>query len=381
MRTVLFLATLLAFAPLTGCLEQISSGASLEEIIDPNDGSCETMKPGRDSDGTLRVLTYDIAAFSEEMLDEFTNQSGYEIEMVRTDDAGGILEQMLQTQQAPQADVAVGLDNTYLQTAIDRCLLQATTVNATSLDGEAMEPYQGPLAVPFDQGDVCLNYDESRVDGENLTAPTSLWNLTEETWRGKVAFPSPLTSSPGRSFMVATVDYFENDEDNATDAFDWWTMMADNDAIITTGWTEAYEVHYSGGYGEWVEGHIGDAAMTVSYCHSPGVEAFYSGNWTKSTSLVLPRTTFHQVEYAGVINGAAEVGAANAFMAYLLSEEVNQNMPENNLMKSVLEGAEWPETEGYRFHTDQPTLNAEVSMQRIGTDMETWLLKWADATA
>ena len=158
-------------------------------------------------------------------------------------------------------------------------------------------------------------------------------------------------------------------------------MMADNDAIITTGWTEAYEVHYSGGYGEWVEGHIGDAAMTVSYCHSPGVEAFYSGNWTKSTSLVLPRTTFHQVEYAGVINGAAEVGAANAFMAYLLSEEVNQNMPENNLMKSVLEGAEWPETEGYRFHTDQPTLNAEVSMQRIGTDMETWLLKWADATA
>ena len=79
MRTVLFLATLLAFAPLGGCLEQISSGASLEEVIDPTEAACETVKPGRDSDGTLRVLTYDIAAFSEEMLDEFTNQSGYEI--------------------------------------------------------------------------------------------------------------------------------------------------------------------------------------------------------------------------------------------------------------------------------------------------------------
>ena len=374
MRVVLFLTALMALSPLTGCLD--------EGILDVNNRICEPIEPGRSSDGTLRVLTYDIAAFSEEMLDEFTNQSGYEIEMIRTDDAGGILEQMLQTQQAPQADVAVGLDKTYLQTAIDRCLLQSTTVNATSLDAEALEPYQGPLAVPFDQGDVCLNYDESRVDGENLTAPTSLWNLTEEDWRGKVAFPSPLTSSPGRSFMVATVDYFENDEDNTSDAFDWWKMMSENGAIITTGWTEAYEVHYSGGYGErYVEGHLGDAAMTVSYCHSPGVEAFYSGNWTKSTSVVLPRTTFHQVEYAGVINGAAEVEAANAFIAYLISEEVNQNMPENNLMKSVLNNADWPEAEGYRFHTDQPTLNAEISMERIGADMESWLLDWAEATA
>ena len=91
--------------------------------------------------------------------------------------------------------------------------------------------------------------------------------------------------------MSATVDYFENDEDNTTDAFDWWKAMADNGAILTTGWTEAYEIHYSGGYGEWVEGHLGDAAMTVSYCHSPGVEAFYGGNWTKSTSLTLG--TFH----------------------------------------------------------------------------------------
>ena len=182
--------------------------------------------------------------------------------------------------------------------------------------------------------------------------------------------------------MVATIDYFENDEDNTSDAFDWWKMMSENDAIITTGWTEAYEVHYSGGYGgEWVEGHLGDAAMTVSYCHSPGVEAFYSGNWTKSTSVVLPRTTFHQVEYAGVINGAAEVDAANAFIAYLISEEVNQNMPENNLMKSVLNNADWPEAEGYRFHTDQPTLNAEISMERIGADMESWLQDWAEATA
>ena len=126
--------------------------------------------------------------------------------------------------------------------------------------------------------------------------------------------------------------------------------------------------------------HLGDAALTVSYCHSPGVEAYYSGNWTKSTSVTLPRSTFHQVEYAGIVNGATETEAANAFIAYLLTEEINRNMPENNLMQSVLTNASWPEYDGYRYHTDEPTLNAEITIERIGADMESWLLDWAAAT-
>lgn len=374
MKRTLSLMLIMLAAPLSGCLEPI------EPITADADGGCEVLEPGRESDGVLRLLTYDIAAFSESMLDEFTNQTGYEVELIRTDDAGGILEQLLQTRQAQQADLAIGLDNTYLQTALNFCLLQTHNANVSGIATEALQPYDGPLAVPFDQGDVCLNYDETRVDGTNLTVPTSLWNLTEPAWAGQVAFPSPVTSSPGRAFMSATVDYFENDDDETTNAFDWWRAMAANDAIFTTGWTEAYEIHYSGGYGEWVEGHLGDAAMTVSYCHSPGVEAFYGGNWTKSTSLTLPRASFHQVEYAGVINGAAEMTAANAFIEYLLSESVNHNMPENNLMKSVLNGASFPETDGYAHHTDIPSLNAEISNERIAGEMEDWIERWTEAT-
>ncbi len=373
-KTLLLTILLMLTTPLTGCLERI------EPIVADATGDCIVLEPGRASDGKLRILTYDIAAFSDEMLSEFTNQTGYEIEMIRTDDSGGILEQLLQTQQAQQADLAIGLDNTYLQTALNFCLLQAHEANVSGISETALEPYSGPLALPFDRGDVCLNYDETRVDGTNLTVPTSLWNLTQPEWNGLTAFPSPVTSSPGRAFMSATIDYFENDEDNTTDAFDWWKAMADNGAIFTSGWTEAYEIHYSGGYGEWVEGHLGDAAMTVSYCHSPGVEAFYGGNWTKSTSLTLPRSSFHQVEYAGVINGGTEIDAANAFIVYLLSEDVNRNMPENNLMQSVLVNATWPATDGYAYHTDTPTLNAEISNERIADEMEAWLSDWKEAT-
>ncbi len=357
---------LILVTPLSGCLEPVTNS---------KDG-CSVLETSTSNSTTVRILTYDIAAFSQSMLDEFTNSTGYEIELIRADDAGGILEQLLQTQGTPQSDIAVGLDNTYLQTALDFCLLQPHSITAPALDPSATQPYDGTYALPFDQGDVCLNVDENGLNETERTFPEDLWELTEPEWNGKTSFPSPVTSSPGRAFMIATIDYFENDGNQSTNAFDWWEAMADNDARFTSGWTEAYEVHYSGGYGEWTEGHIGDSLLTVSYCHSPGVEAFYSGNSTHSTSITLERSTFHQVEYAGLTNGATNVNGANAFLNYLLSEDVNRNMPENNLMLSVLQEPTFPETDGYQWHTDTPTMNANVSMERIAQNMDTWLNQW-----
>lgn len=376
MKTKLtFCILLIVTASTAGCL------GTLEEEIELN---CEVLPAGHEDDGKLRILSYDVLALSDSMIDEFTNQTGYEVEFIKTDDAGGILDQMMLTKNAQQADLMIGLDNTYLQTAIENCLLRDTTYtnneNYQNISSSAMEPYSGPLAIPFDQGPVCLNFDEDFVDGENVTEPTSLWDLTTEVWQGKTAFPSPITSSPGRSFMVATVDYFANDADETTDAFDWWKAMADNGAIFTSGWTEAYETHYTGGYGEYTDGHIGDAHITVSYCQSPGVEAYYSGNYTHSTSLVLPKSTIQQVEYTGIINGAANVIAAELFIEYLLSPEVNSLMPENNLMYPVLEGYGLPETDGYNFHSDIPQENANINIETINNEMENWLEQWQSAT-
>ena len=283
---LIFCIILLVTASTAGCLGFLEDD---KEVI------CEVLPAGHEDDGKLRIISYDVLALSDSMVEQFTNETGYEVEFIKEDDAGGILDQMMLTKNAQQADLMIGLDNTYLQTAIENCLLRETGFtsndNYQNISSSALEPYSGPLAIPFDQGPVCLNYDENFVDGDNVTAPTSLWDLTSEVWKGKAAFPSPVTSSPGRSFMVATIDYFENDEDDTTNAFDWWRAMAQNDAIFTSGWTEAYETHYTGGYGEYTTGHIGDAHITVSYCQSPGVEAYYAENYTHSTSLVLPKAT------------------------------------------------------------------------------------------
>ena len=138
MRLFVFVMLILISAPLSGCIEV------LEPITVDEDGACVILDAGRTSDGVLRILTYDIAAFSEEMMGAFENQTGYEVELIKADDSGGILEQLLQTQQAQQADLAIGLDNTYLQTALNYCLLQPHSANVSGISTTALQPYDGP---------------------------------------------------------------------------------------------------------------------------------------------------------------------------------------------------------------------------------------------
>ncbi|MDA8728081.1 thiamine ABC transporter substrate-binding protein [Candidatus Poseidoniaceae archaeon] len=376
MKAIAFTLTLLLFSSLSGCL----SDEQLSELESVN--ACDSEIQVRESDGTLKILTYDIfQGYSNELIEQFVNQTGIQVEVIRTDDAGGILDQMMLTQMAPQADLMLGLDNTYLPTALENCLLIEHNVTPENLTQSSRDFYDGEMALPFDEGDVCLNYDEDALLASNISVPTSLWDLTEPEWNGKLAIPSPITSSPGRAFLVATYDYF-TDETNAEQGnmSTWWKAIADNGAIFTSGWTESYTTYYTGGYGEYTEGYIGGAYMTVSYCHSPGVEAFFAENYTHSTSLVLPKSSFHQVEYTGVIHGAAEVDAARLFIQYITSPEVNINMPVYNSMYSVIAGNDLPETNGYLYHSDVVNSTSTITNEIIEQNMDEWLIEWQKAT-
>ena len=333
---------------------------------------------GDTNDGKLTIVTYDVYGLTQEMLDNFENETGYEITMLKLDDSGSVLDHLLQHKNNQVADLAIGLDNTYLPVAEDHNVLWKHGLELPNLSSQISESHLTDFAAPFDHGYICLNYDKSVIDGENYTIPTSLWDLTSEEFNGKVAIPSPETSSPGRAFMSATTYYFDMDEDNTTDWTDWWKEMSANDVIITSGWSEAYEIHYSGGYGQWEDGHIGDAHFVVSYCHSPGVEAHFGGNYTISATLNLDNLAFHQIEYASIVEGA-NLAAANAFIEYLLSEEINSEMPVQNYMYSILENSSLPEDTGYKYNSVIPDKPAIIDQQSIIDNMDEWLSMWNSA--
>ena len=98
LKATLFSLFLISFS-LSGCLSNDDSGDCV--------------------DGTLDILTYDILALSDEMVDAFNEETGYCVNFIKADDSGGILDQMMLTKDSPQADLMIGLDNTYLQTALE----------------------------------------------------------------------------------------------------------------------------------------------------------------------------------------------------------------------------------------------------------------------
>ncbi len=146
MQRVLALCTLLFCTSISGCLSTLEKAA---------DEECTFNNKSTNSD-TLRILSYDILAFDSEMIEAFEDEFGYEVEFIYESDAGGILNQMMLTKDIPQADVAIGLDNTYIQTAIDFCLIQPHSLEIEDIQSH-MSTTPDPFGITFDSGHECLN--------------------------------------------------------------------------------------------------------------------------------------------------------------------------------------------------------------------------------
>ena len=115
MNFKLFAMTLILLSStLSGCLE--------DEVLESLEQECVTLPAGHEDDGKLRILTYDVLALTDSMIDGFETSTGIEVEFIKETDSGGILDQMMLTKGAQQADLMIGLDNSYLQTAVDNCL-------------------------------------------------------------------------------------------------------------------------------------------------------------------------------------------------------------------------------------------------------------------
>ncbi|DAC61057.1 MAG TPA: hypothetical protein D7I10_06865, partial [Candidatus Poseidoniales archaeon] len=109
-----------------------------------------------EQDNELVIITYDVLALTDDMIQQFENESGLSVTLVKLDDAGSILDYLIQNEGTENIDLAIGLDNTYLQTAINRGVLtehQANILSASSsqntpISEAALLPYSGSLAVP-----------------------------------------------------------------------------------------------------------------------------------------------------------------------------------------------------------------------------------------
>ena len=309
---------------------------------------------------TLTVVTHDSFNLTEELLTQFEADSGLDVTFVAPGDAGTLTNQLVLTKDSPLGDVVFGIDNTFAGRALAEGVIAPYTAEALpATDAEALKADDSGRLVPIDFGDVCVNADTAWFEANGKALPATLDDLAKPEYKDLLVVPNAASSSPGLSFLVATVGA------KGEGWVDYWSQLKDNGVLVAKDWTEAYTVQFSGSTGK------GPRPLALSYSTSPAFEVV-DGAAPPTTALL--ETCFRQVEYAGVIEGAANPTGAQEFIEFLLSPEVQADIPGQMYMYPAVTSTELPaEWVQYAPLSANPFTvpAAEIAEQRDG-----WIRTW-----
>lgn len=327
--------------------------------------ACSGSSGGSASGGsTVSVVTHDSFTVSDSLIKAFTADTGYELSIVNSGDAGELVNKLILTKDAPLGDAVFGIDNTYASRALAEGIIDASATVTLPEGAQAYLIEDNPALAPIDMGDVCVNIDTGYFADKGLTPPATFEDLVKSEYKDLFVAIDPSTSSPGMAWMLATVGHF------GADGFaDYWKQLVANGTRIDSGWTDAYYTDFTAGGGE------GSYPIVVSYASSPSFTLADDGAATTTTALL--ETAFRQVEYAGVLAGAANPEGGKAFVEWMLSTDVQQDIPGQMYMYPVAADAALPpELERFGPLADDPV---EVPAADITANREDWLSAWTEA--
>ncbi|MFT3900614.1 MAG: thiamine ABC transporter substrate-binding protein [Gordonia sp. (in: high G+C Gram-positive bacteria)] len=313
---------------------------------------------GRSDDGeSVTMLTHDSFELPTAVIDGFKKATGLTLKIAKSGDAGKLASQISLTPGSPKGDLVYGVDNTFAARPVEAGALEPYTSPAAANGADEYALANAPgLLTAINRGDVCLNVDSAWYDGKEMPPPTSLDDLTKPEYKGQAALLDPATSSPGISFLLTTIGQKRSGWE------DYWRKLVANDATIVSGWAVAYNQLFSAGAGH------GSKPIVVSYASSPAA--------TPGTAALL-ETCFRQVEYAGVLKGAANVVGAHKAIDYLLSPTVQKALPSSMYVYPVTRDIPLPD--GWATRAPIPEWTVNMPPDYIAKNRETWLQQWRDA--
>lgn len=311
----------------------------------------------------LTLITHDSFALSEGILEGFTEETGIDVVQLESGDAGAMLSQAILTKDNPIADVAFGVDNTFLS----RSLSEGIFVEYESALLDDVDPAlkADPRVTPIDYGYVCVNYD--RAAFADTPPPETLADLTRPEYKDMLVVEDPASSSPGLAFLLATIGTF-----GETGDYTWreyWADLAANGVQVTSGWTEAYTGAFT------TSG--GDRPIVVSYASSPAVDVYFTDPPpTEAPTASLVNGCFRQVEYAGILSGSEHAEQAGMLIDYLLSVPVQEDIPLNMFVYPANTKAALPQV--FTDFSPIPVAPVDVAVETIEQNRETWIDEWTD---
>ncbi len=330
--------------------------------------ACSVTTPTSDESssdgGTVTLVTHDSFHLSDGLLADFEQRTGLTVKQVAPGDGGALVNQLILTKDSPLGDVVYGIDNSFATRAIDAGVLQPYTSEVpAAADAAQYAPDEAGSLTAVDMGDVCLNVDTVWFADHGLAAPSTLDDLTAPAYKDLTVVTNAATSSPGLSFLLATIGAKGEDGWQA-----YWTALKDNGLKVAESWSDAYYSDFSGGGGG------GSRPIALSYASSPPETV--TDDATGPTTAAMLGTCFRQVEYAGVLQGAANPEGAQQLIDFLLSDEVQEDIPGSMYMYPVSSTATLPDTwQQWAPLSDDPWT---VDPAEISANRDDWVRTWTD---
>lgn len=323
------------------------------------------------------VVTHDSFAVSEDVLEQFEEETGIAVEILRSGDAGQVVNQSILSANNPLGDVLFGVDNTFLSRALNADIFVPYESPALETVDEQFILDEEHRVTPIDYGDVCLNYDIAYFEENDLELPESLSDLTEPEYADLLVVENPATSSPGLAFMLATIDEFGTEDTTEEEEYtflDYWADLSENGVLVVDGWSEAYYTEFSAPGRD-----TGTRPLVVSYASSPPVELLFSDPMPEDAvtgAIVDDGMCFRQIEFAGVLDGANNPEGAEMFIDFMLSETFQEDMPLNMFVFPVVEDIELPEL--FVEHAQIAENPSTVDYDLIEENRDDWIQAWTE---
>ena len=261
------------------------------------------------------------------IFDSFAERYGVKIEVRFFDGAKNILLTTVTEKKAGArtADILIGLDNVAIQEAKKQGILEKLDSNRLGnlslIDQNLVIWYDPELyGVPYDFGPIAFTYDSKRINITQLTFDDFINKGMDQL----LIVESPMTSTTGEAFLLWEIAFYGKVLDKNWK--DWWQQVKDN-IIITQSWGDAY-------FGYFLD-ESKNRPIVVSYLTSPVYHWLYEGTLRYKSALITYNNktyAWSQIQGISIVKGSPMKDIAYKFIDWLLSNEIQVLVAENDIM-------------------------------------------------
>jgi ABC transporter, substrate-binding protein, thiB family len=245
----------------------------------------------------------------------FEEKTGTPVRFITCKDSGAILTHAVREKAKPKADVVLGIDNSLLDKSLKAdVLLSYKPTQADKINPDFIIDPKYHL-IPFDFGYFAFMYNTT----SNITPPSSLNDLLDSKYKGRIVLMNPMTSTPGLGFLLWLYEVY------GKEYLDVWQKINENVLSMPTSWSQGYALFTSG-----------EVPLVISYTTSLAAHTLYDKT-DKFQPLIFDEGHVIQLEGMGILKGAKHEEKAKEFIDFMLSDEVQTLIPETQFMFPIIQ--------------------------------------------